>query len=74
MTTNKEVENLKKEIEDLKSELIKETMVKKSEVILNKELLQEIEKNKLHIQTLQKINEEYSNTISKLNLIIKKNN
>ena len=49
-------------------------MVKKSEVILNKELLQEIEKNKLHIQTLQKINEEYSNTISKLNLIIKKNN
>lgn len=74
MTVNKEIENLKKEIEDLKSELIKETMVKKSEVILNKELLQEIEKNKLHIQTLQKINEEYANTISKLNLIIKNNN
>lgn len=74
MTVNKEIENLKKEIENLKSELIREIMVKKSEVMLNKELLQEIEKNKLYIQTLQKINEEYANTISKLNLIIKNNN
>jgi chaperonin cofactor prefoldin len=46
-------------------------MVKKSEVELNKELLERIEKHQLHIETLIKINEEYSNTISKLRLQLK---
>ena len=48
-----------------------ETMVKKSEVILNKELSERIEKQELHIETLLKINEEYSNKISKLRLYTK---
>ena len=45
-----------------------EKMVKKSEVQLNKELKETIEKNELHINTLVKINEEYSNIISKLRI------
>ena len=49
-----------------------EKMVKKSEVTLNADLLQRIEKLELHIETLIKINEEYSNMVAQLRLTIKK--
>jgi trigger factor len=38
---------------------------------LNQELLESVEKHKLHIETLLEINEEYSNTISKLRARLK---
>ena len=49
-----------------------EKMVKKSEVELNKELSERIEKHQLHIETLIKINEQYSNIIAKLRVTLKK--
>ena len=58
--------SLEDKIKELESNLQMEKMVKKSEVELNKELLERIEKHQLHIETLIKINEEYSNIIAKL--------
>ena len=65
------IKELEFKIIDLENKLMMETMVKKSEVELNKELLERAEKHQLHIETLIKINEEYSNTISKLRLQLK---
>jgi hypothetical protein len=65
------IKELEFKIIDLENKLMMEIMVKKSEVELNKELLERAEKHQLHIETLIKINEEYSNTISKLRLQLK---
>jgi chaperonin cofactor prefoldin len=63
--------DLNKKIEELEAELLMEKMVKKSEVQLNKELHERIEKLELHIETLVEINEKYSNTIGKLRARLK---
>ena len=59
-------------IKDLEEKLSRERAVKKSEVLLNTELLARIEKYQLHIETLLKINEEYSNKIGELRSRLKK--
>lgn len=64
--------SLENKIKELESNLQMEKMVKKSEVELNKELLERIEKHELHIETLIKINEEYSIMIGKLRARLKK--
>jgi chaperonin cofactor prefoldin len=64
--------SLENKIKELEHQLQMEKMVKKSEVDLNKELLERIEKHQLHIETLININEEYSNTIAKLRTKLKK--
>jgi chaperonin cofactor prefoldin len=64
--------SLENKIKELEHQLQMEKMVKKSEVDLNKELLERIEKHQLHIETLININEEYSNTIAKLRARLKK--
>jgi hypothetical protein len=58
-------------IEELKEQLQMEITVKKSEVLMNKELLERIEKLELHKETLIQINEQYSNTIGKLRARLK---
>ena len=58
-------------IKELEENLQMEKMVKQSEVLLNKELLERIEKHELQIETLIKINEEYSNIISRLRIRLK---
>ena len=58
-------------IEELQIKLEMEKKVKESEKMLNKELLERIEKHQLHIETLLKINNEYSETISKLRARLK---
>jgi hypothetical protein len=58
-------------IKELEENLQMEIMVKQSEVLLNKELLERIEKHELQIETLIKINEEYSNIISRLRIRLK---
>jgi len=63
--------NLEDKIKELESNLQMEKMVKKSEVEINKELLERIEKHQLHIETLIKINEEYSTLIGKLRARLK---
>jgi len=64
--------NLEDKIKELETNLQMEKMVKKSEVEINKELLERIEKHQLHIETLIKINEEYSTLIGKLRVRLKK--
>lgn len=68
------MEDKDKKIKELEDKLSEEIIVKKSEVLLNKELLEKIEKQNLHITTLQEINEDYSNQIAKLKVIINKIN
>ena len=58
-------------IEELKQRIDEEQMVKKSEVLLNKELLERIEKLNLQIETLLEINENFQNKIAKLRLILR---
>jgi chaperonin cofactor prefoldin len=58
-------------IKELEEKLQMEIAVKKSEVELNKELLERIEKHQLHIETLVKINEDYSTVIGKLRARLK---
>lgn len=58
-------------IKELEEQLQMEKMVKISEVMLNKELKERIEKLELHIETLIEINEKYSNTIGKLRARLK---
>ena len=48
-----------------------ETMVKYSEVLLNKELQERIEKLELHKETLIEINEKYSDIIGRLRVRLK---
>lgn len=60
-----------KQIQDLKNELSQEIAVKKSEVVLNKQRLEEIHKLQLHLETLQEINEDYSKRIAKLETMLK---
>ena len=64
--------SLENKIKELEFNLQMEKMVKKSEVEINKELLERIEKHELHIETLIKINEEYSTLIGKLRARLKK--
>ena len=58
-------------IKELEEQLQMQIAVKKSEVMLNKELLERIEKLELHKETLIEINENYSETISKLRTRLK---
>jgi len=53
-------------IKDLKVKLEMVEQVKKSEVMLNTDLRETIEKQKLHITTLQKINEDFSSKYATL--------
>ena len=66
------MDELNNKIKELEENLQMEIAVKKSEVLLNKELLERIEKHQLHIETLIKINEDYSNIIAKLSSRLKK--
>ena len=63
-----ELDRLKKELEE---KLQMEIAVKKSEIMLNKELQERIEKYQLHIETLIEINEKYSDTIGRLRARLK---
>jgi chaperonin cofactor prefoldin len=58
-------------IEELKQRIDEEQAVKKSEVLLNKELLERIEKLNLQIETLLSINENFQNKIAKLRIMLK---
>lgn len=61
-----------KRIKQLEENLEMEKQVKASEVQLSANLKQEIEKRELHLQTLIKINEQYSDKIAKLRMTLKK--
>ena len=58
-------------IEDLKSKVEEETMVKQTEVLVNKDLKLRIEQLELEIELLQKINNYLLETTSKLRVKLK---
>jgi hypothetical protein len=65
------MDNKDKLIEELNQKIQEEQMVKKSEVLLNLELLERIEKLNIQIETLLEINEKFQNKIAKLRLHLK---
>lgn len=68
--------NLDKEskIKELEEKLQIEIMVKKSEVMLNQELKEQIENKNFYIETLTELNNEFFNKIIELKLKLKKLN
>jgi hypothetical protein len=58
-------------IEDLKTKIEEEVMVKQSEVLMNKDLKLRIEQLELEIELLQKINNYLLETTSKLRVKLK---
>ena len=58
-------------VKELEEKLQMEIAVKKSEIMLNKELQERIEKLELHRETLIEINEKYSDTIGRLRARLK---
>ena len=67
----KKISFLKQEIQKLKEEVQQETNVKISEVNLNKNLSQKIETQKIYIETLTKINDDFIKEIAELRTRIK---
>ena len=63
-----------KKIKELQEEVMNQKVVLKSERLLTAEVKAELEKNKLHVASLQEINEDYSNKIAKYKVIMKKFN
>jgi hypothetical protein len=58
-------------IEDLKTKIEEEVMIKQSEVLMNKDLKLRIEQLELEIELLQKINNYLLETTSKLRVKLK---
>ena len=58
-------------IEDLKSKVEEETMVKQTEVLVNKDLKLRIEQYELEVELLQKVNNYLLETTSKLRVKLK---
>ena len=65
------IKELEEKVQELEEKYQMEKGVKQSEVMLNSELNERIEKHQLHIETLIKINEDYSNLIGKLRARLK---
>ena len=58
-------------IEDLKTKIEEETMVKQTEVLVNKDLKLRIEQLELEVELLQKVNNYLLETTSKLRVKLK---
>jgi len=67
----KKIKELELKIIDLENQFMMEKMVKQSEVQLNKELKERIEKGDLHNETLGKIIEHYIDTVARLRIRLK---
>tara|TARA_R100001132_G_C3249302_1_gene77069 strand:- start:617 stop:892 length:276 start_codon:yes stop_codon:yes gene_type:complete len=68
----RDLEKKEKEIKRLEEQLQMETMVKKSEVVMSKNLQINIEKLEQNIETLMEINEKYADKIGLLRNRLKK--
>jgi len=70
--SQQKIEKLEEEIKKLEDSLSEVKGVKNSEVMINKELKERIEKQDLVIETLQKLNEHFMSKITKLRIKLKK--
>jgi hypothetical protein len=66
------IKKLEKKVIELEDTLSEEIAVKRSEVMLNKELKERIEKQELIIENLGKINDDFLEKIKNLRIKIKK--
>ena len=66
-------EDKDKIIEDLKIKLNQETMVKKNEFLVNRELRAKILKLETQLDTVVNLNEQYLSEMSKLKIIMEDN-
>ena len=71
-SSQEKIEKLEKEIKKLEDSLSEVKGVKNSEVMINKELKERIEKQDLVIETLQKLNEHFLSKITNLRTKLKK--
>ena len=67
----RQIEELKIKIKELEEKLQMEITVKKSEVMMNKNINERIETQQIYIETLLKINENLSEKIGILNTRLK---
>ena len=67
----RQIEEFKSKIKELEEKLQMEIAVKKSEVMMNKNLNERIETQQIYIETLLKINENLSEKIGTLNSRLK---
>ena len=65
------IENLEKKIKELEDSLSEMKGVKNSELMINKELKERIEKQDLVIETLQKLNEHFMSKVTELRIKLK---
>ena len=68
------MEDKDKKIKELEEEILNQKAVLKSERLLTVEIKTELEKTKLHVFSLQDLNEDYSNKIAKYKVIVNKIN
>ena len=66
------IENLEEKIKELEDSLSEMKGVKNSELMINKELKERIEKQDLVIETLKKLNEHFMSKITELRIKLKK--
>lgn len=66
------IENLEKKIKELEDSLSEMKGVKNSELMINKELKERIEKQDLVIETLKKLNEHFMSKVTELRIKLKK--
>lgn len=66
------IKKLEKKVSELEDTLSEEIAVKRSEVMLNKELKERIEKQEVIIENLSKINDDFLEKIKILRIKIKK--
>jgi|TARA_R110002049_G_scaffold165077_1_gene331072 hypothetical protein len=67
----KQIKELDLKIIDLENQVMMERMVKNSEVALNQDMKDRIEKCELHNETLGKIIEQYIDTVARLRIKLK---
>ena len=67
----KQIKELDLKIIDLENQVMMERMVKNSEVALNQDMKERIEKCELHNETLGKIIEQYIDTVARLRIKLK---
>mgnify|MGYP003146515000 CR=1 FL=1 len=67
----RQIKGLELKIIDLENEVMMERMVKNSEVALNRDMKERIEKCELHNETLGKIIEQYIHTVARLRIRLK---
>ena len=67
----RQIKELELNIIDLENQVMMERMVKQSEVALNRDMKERIEKCELHNETLGKIIKHYIDTIAKLRIRLK---